>query len=401
MTLLATREVPYKRPHLYDAQFEAIFCDERYGVVEASTKSGKTVGCIVWLHEQAALYGGPGKNFWWVAPIFSQAKIAYRRLRRFLPAGSYSSNETELTVTLANGAIIWFKGAERPDSLFGEDVYAAVIDEATRVREESWHAVRTTLTATQGPVRIIGNVKGRRNWAYQVARKAEQGEPNHHYARLTAWDAVRGGVLAKEEIEDARRTLPEAVFLELYMAEASDDGSNPFGLEAIAACVAPVDLDGTPAVWGWDLAKRRDWTAGIALDYDGHTVRSFQWQLPWGATVTKIKSLTGLVPALVDASGVGDPIVEELQRGGGNYQGFKFTSVSRQMLMEGLAMKISQRAVTFPQDVADQLETFEYVYMPTGVKYACPEGLHDDGVMALALALQLLRDSGPPRVRFL
>ena len=29
---------------------------------------------------------------------------------------------------------------------------------------EAWHALRSTLTATQGPVRIIGNVSGRRNW---------------------------------------------------------------------------------------------------------------------------------------------------------------------------------------------------------------------------------------------
>ena len=176
--------VLYQRAALYPKQEEAIFCDARYGLVEASTKSGKTVGCLVWLHEQAALRGGPGRNFWWVAPIFPMAKIAFRRLKHFLRnhRESFTANETELTVTLANGAVIFFKGAEKPDSLYGEDVYAAVVDEATRIKAESWYAVRTTLTATEGPVRIIGNVKGRRNWAYKMARKAEAGAAGFHYA---------------------------------------------------------------------------------------------------------------------------------------------------------------------------------------------------------------------------
>ena len=43
----------YERPWLYPQQQAAIFCKERYGIVEASTKSGKTAGCMVWLAEQA------------------------------------------------------------------------------------------------------------------------------------------------------------------------------------------------------------------------------------------------------------------------------------------------------------------------------------------------------------
>jgi hypothetical protein len=136
---------------------------------------------MAWLMEQAVL-GKPGHNFWWVAPIFAQAKIPFRRMKRGLPQGVYVANEQEMTLTLANGAILAFKGADNPDSLYGEDVFAAVIDEATRCKEEAWHAIRSTLTATRGPIRIIGNVKGRKNWAYKLARKAEAGEPGMHYA---------------------------------------------------------------------------------------------------------------------------------------------------------------------------------------------------------------------------
>ena len=119
------------------------------------------------------MLGTAGQNFWWIAPVYPQAKIAYRRLKRAVTQRLYQSNEAELTITLRNGAVIGFKSAEKPDNLYGEDVYGAVLDEATRMREESWFAIRSTLTATQGKVRIIGNVKGRRNWAYRLARQAE------------------------------------------------------------------------------------------------------------------------------------------------------------------------------------------------------------------------------------
>ncbi len=385
----------YQRPWLYEKQLEAIFHDKRYGMVEASTKAGKTVGCIVWLVEQA-VQGKEGHNYWWVAPIFPQAKIAFRRLKRYLPAGTFKSNESELTIKLPNGAIIWFKGADKPDSLYGEDVYAAVMDEASRAKEESWHALRSTLTATRGKVRLIGNVKGRKNFFYHLCRKAEAGHPNMSYQRITAYDAVAGGVIAREEVEDAKTLLPESVFDELYLCKPSDDGGNPFGIAKIRACIGP--LSNLPSVcWGIDLAKSYDWTVAIGLDVNGAVCRYERWQAPWQDTIVRLKSLIGSTPALVDSTGVGDPVLEALQaNGGSNYEGFKFTSASKQQIMEGLAVAIQSRKIAYPDGViVMELEQFEYEYTRGGVRYSAPDGAHDDTVCALALAVSKLSQ---PRV---
>ncbi|HLZ71453.1 MAG TPA: terminase family protein [Dehalococcoidia bacterium] len=377
----------YERPWLYPQQLAAIFCPERYAIIEASTKSGKTVGCMAWLSEQA-MAGAAGRAYWWVAPYYPVARIAYRRLKRGFPPAVYVANETELTLTLANGAVLAFKSAEKPDALYGEDVYAAVIDEATRCKEEAWHALRSTLTATRGPVRIIGNVKGRRNWAYRLARRAEAGEPAMHYARITAHDAVAAGVLDAAEIDDARRQLPENVFRELYLAEPSDDEGNPFGPAAIAAGVSPLSA-AEPVCWGWDVAKSHDWTVGIALDADGVVCRFVRWQKPWQETIDGIRQATGRTRTLVDSTGVGDPILEALQRGGaGHFTGFHFSQASKQQLMEGLAVAIQRGEIHFPEGVIrSELEAFEYEYTRTGVRYSAPAGMHDDCVCALALAV--------------
>ena len=128
---------PYKKQH------DAICDPRRIVIIEASTKSGKTAGCLVWLLQKAWNEGGLGCAFWWVAPVYSQAKaIGFARMKQMLTQADphkkiWHSNESELWVELWNGSRIWFKGADNHDSLYGEDVHAAVIDEATRCREDA------------------------------------------------------------------------------------------------------------------------------------------------------------------------------------------------------------------------------------------------------------------------
>jgi len=348
---------------------------------------------MAWLTEQAITCTVPGREFWWVAPILDQARIPYRRIIRGLPSNVYDDDKSHLRLTLANGAVLAFKGGDHPDSLYGDDVFAAVIDEGTRCKEDVFTAVRSTLTATRGPLRIIGNVKGRKNWAYHLARRVEAGNlPGWRYAKITAADAVRAGIITDAEVEAAKRELPEHVFRELYLAEPSEDGSNPFGLKHIAACVGPLST-AKPEVFGVDLGKAIDWTVVIGLDKDRRPCVFERWQHePWEVTVNRLKSILGSSRALVDSSGVGDPIVETLQREGLSVEGFKFTQGSKQQLMEGLSLSVQRREVgILDGPMRAEMDSFEYEQSRTGVRYAAPEGLHDDCVVALALANERAR----------
>ena len=388
--MLKTKEnkisIRYNRPALANYQLDALFNDSRYGIVESSTKAGKTAACLVWIIEQA-LQGKSGQDFWWIAPVYGQCRIAFRRLKSGLPRESFQANESELTLTLINGARIVCKSAEKPDNLYGEDVFAAVFDEASRAREEAWHALRSTLTATRGKVRIIGNVKGRKNWAYKLARKAESGEPGMSYQKITAYDAIDAGILSEDEIEDARRQLPDNVFRELYLAEPSDDEGNPFGMIAIRDCIAPMSNQ-KPVCFGLDLAKSVDWTCLIGLDKERRVCVFERFQKSWNDTIETVRRIVGNVPCLTDSTGVGDAVLESLQTDRRrNFEGFKFTQSSKQQLMEALAIAIQKQEISFPEGViTHELESFEYEYTRTGVKYSAPSGMHDDTVCALALA---------------
>lgn len=363
--------------------------DRHLYLTDGMIPTHNTSGCITWMVEQA-LAGQAGWNYWWVAPVSDQAKIAFRRAMQAMPSDTYTANLSDKYMVLLNGAVIWFKSGDKPNSLYGEDVYAVVVDEASRMKEDAWIAIRSTVTYTRAPIRIIGNVRGRKNWFFKMARRAEHGDPEMGYHKIVASDAVTAGVLDAKEIEDARTQMPEQSWRELYLAEASDDGGNPFGLQHIQACVIHKLSEGAPVIWGWDLAKRQDYTVGIALDAAGAVCRLERFQhIPWDVILENIVRMTKSVPALVDSTGVGDPIVDFLQkRPGTHFEGYHFTPGSKQKLMEGLAVAIQSRDITYPPGVlVQELEQFEFEFTRTGVRYSAPEGYNDDCVCALALAV--------------
>lgn len=388
--------VNYTRPFVYDFQRPIIDSPARYTVTLAATKIGKTATHIIWLFEQALKINN-GHSVWWVAPTHSQAKIAYNRMKLWVnDQRFFSCNETNLIITLRTGAKIEFKTAEKPDNLFGDDVYAFVFDEFTRAREGAWFALRTTITSTGGPGKFIGNAKGRKNWGYKLWVKANTSDNlknggEFECFKITAYDAAAAGMKTKdgrpfiEEIESAKRDLPESVFNELYLAEASEDGSNPFGLSHIAGCIAP--MSNQPAIcFGVDVAKSVDFTAKTGLDKDARVCYFDIYQRSWDDTIDDIVAMPG-VPIAMDSTGNGDPVHEFVCKSRSDVEGYVFTQVSRQILLKSLAVAIQKRLLTFPDNIIRaQLENFEYVYTETGVKYAVPEDEHDDAAISLALA---------------
>jgi hypothetical protein len=373
----------YNRPTLYPKQAQFVDDPSRFTYIEAGTKSGKTIACIIWLHEQTIKTKGKNEARWWIAPFYTTAKIAFTRWWEFIPDNIktlFERNQSELSIRYPSGNKVYFKSAEKPDALYGEDVYDVVIDEASRMREESWNAIRSTLTATEGRAKIIGNVKGKKNWFYRYAQQQKQ-EPAGYY-RLTSYD---NPFISADEIDLARKNLPEKVFNELYLSEPSDDGSNPFGISHINANIYDLS-NGVPVCYGVDLAKSVDYTVIIGIDNEGMVCYFDRFQKDWKQTTEIIGNVIKHTPTAIDSTGVGDPIVEDLQRNHYGVESFRFSSNSKQQIMEGLANAIQKNLIKYPKQVAEELECFEFQYTRTGVRYSAPDGFHDDIVCALALA---------------
>jgi len=394
-------KVNVKMPTLYAKQRAALFGPARIAKIDGSTKSGKTVGAICWQLDQAITHRA-GMTHSWTAMTHPQSKTAYRRVRRLLHSverlrGKWQSNDTEQRITLWNGSNLTYRGSENIDALYSGDAGSAIIDEDSRCKEGTLDAVMSTLTATGGPLRCIGNVKGMGNWAYQLGAKIRQGAiPDASYAKITAIDAVDAGVLKQEVIDTARAMLPERAFRELFMCEPGDDGGNPFGIEHVRRGVlAPGQPLGQPIAFGVDVAKSHDWFVVIGIDANGNVSYFDRWQgLPWDAAVSRAMSAIRDRPVIVDATGVGDPIYEAMAKHSRRVEAFKFTGESKQTLMESLALAIQSNTLRYPAGhITEELEVFEYELRRNGVRYSAPSGMHDDCVCALGLALKCWQNS--------
>lgn len=243
-------------PNLTDYQKDILFSKSRFTITEASTKAGKTYSHIIWLygkaHEREDL---SNHNYWWVAPVYNQAKIAFKRLRSYLaPTGMYKFNESNLIIHCPNGAEIHFKSAEKPDNLYGEDVYAAVFDEAPRARPESWYALRSTLSSTEAPCKLIGNFGGISNWVHKLKVKAID-DPEYSYFKVTCWDAIREGILSEKEVMQAQKDLPAKIFKELYEAEPSEDDGQLISNESIVKLFSNTHIEGGVKYITADIAR--------------------------------------------------------------------------------------------------------------------------------------------------
>lgn len=274
-----------KPPSLTDYQKDFLYSEKRFTAVEASTKTGKTFSHIYWVFacahattEEKAKQLNPylskakeGNEYWWCAPVYSQAQIAFNRMKRKVAkSGLYQVNKSELSITTPIDTVIRFKTTKDPDNLYGEDVYAAVMDEYTRSKQEAWFALRSTLTSTGGPCKFIGNYKGKSNWGHQLSLKANQEKSNYQRFKVTAYDAVRAGILDIEEVEQARQDLPPFMFKALYLAEGEidearlvDDGAiadlltNDFVKSGKRYLTADIAFQGSDrfVIWVWDEWK--------------------------------------------------------------------------------------------------------------------------------------------------
>jgi hypothetical protein len=233
------------------------------------------------------------------------------------------------------------------------------------------------------------------------------------------WQSFRASTLENpyipaEEVEIARRELPPEVFAQEFEGVPTDDGANPFGLDAIRRAVQSDDrlVPTEPVVYGVDLARSLDYTVVVGLDAYRRIVTLDRWQAPWAVTKQKVRDMVGQTPIVADATGVGDAIVADLQVMGVNVTPHVFTHPSKLRLMQRLVaafqgdeLRISDTSSA--KWLVAELETFEFTYTATGVKYEAPPGEHDDGVMALALALygwdrvQGVVPEAPPGLRLL
>lgn len=382
--------VPSIESVLHASQLEVYSRLARFSVLEIGRRWGKTTFGEQILIDDILR----GRLVAWFAPTYKYLAQPMRDFEKSLKPLVSRVDRVERRFEFKTGAALDFWTTEDEDAGRGREYDRVVIDEAGFARNlfAIWSAaIYPTLSSRRGSAIFLGTPKGTGDFhkLYLQGEKDDTG----------LWRSFRLGSASNpymdpEEIEAARRMLPPEVFAQEMEGIPAEDGGNPFGLDAIRDCLSPLSSD-APECFGVDLAKSHDWTVLVGLDRDGRVCRLERWQSPWSVTRERLARTIGNIPAQIDSTGVGDPIVEDLRKVCRKVEGFKFTASSKQQLMEGLQLAIQTREIRFPEGfLRSELESFGFRYSGRHVAYEATVG-HDDAVCALALAVVARRSRRP------
>lgn len=364
----------------------------RFRVATAGRRFGKTISC---LNEVARFaWEHPGSVTWWVAPFFRQTKRAFRMLkRRFRAAFAGKPSESELRVEWLNGSVTEFLSADNYDSLRGEGVDFLVVDEAAKVQRAAWdEALRPTLSDKGGRAIFISTPMGR-NWFYELWAR---GQDRAAWPEYESWQLSTSDnpYIPASEIAEAKRSLPADVFRQEYEAQFLEDSAGVFrGIRACEQGELAGPEPGHSYVLGWDPARHQDASVVYVMDAaTKHVVARDRFlETAYSLQRARVEWLAREYNAhiLMDSTGAGDPQFEALVERGLDVEGYVFNNTSKQQLVEHLAVLIEAGEVSWPADpvLRHELEVFQYEITRGGkIKYGAPSGMHDDCVIALALA---------------
>ena len=369
--------------HHTEARFRIVCCGRRWG---------KTLCLAAELLDRAG--GEAAGDYGWIAPTYFIAERGVEALRAI--AGDFVTiagrNPVRAEFTGAHGTSrILFLSADNSESILGLGFKGIVVDEAARIPPDVWHyTIRPTLAQTFGWATLISTPNGR-GWFYDIHTRGndpvETEYKSFHFASNT------NPFFPAEEWEEAKRTLPEDVFRQEYMAEFLEDSAGVFhSVEACLVQVPPSPSD--EVVVGCDLAKHSDFTVLIAMDrrtgacLDMDRFNHLDWPIQKERIVGFSRKHGGLL--VLDATGIGDPIYDDLKPVISRIQPIKLTNPTKTQLIQRLIVAVEQRQICWPQSwttLTDEMKRYEYQILPSGaISYSAPGGYHDDCVMALALA---------------
>lgn len=212
-------------------QQEVFKSSARFKVVAAGRRCGKSrLAATTLLIE--GLRCPQGSAVLYVSPTMGQSRqIVWDLLLDLGREVIQSSHVNNLDITLINGARIYVRGADRPDTLRGVSLTYAVLDEVADIKPEAWEQViRASLSDKRGRALFIGTPKGR-NWFYDTFKLGESGDDEDWKSwHFTTQD---NPLIDPKEIESAKKTLSTFAFKQEYMASFTNAGSNIFKEEWI------------------------------------------------------------------------------------------------------------------------------------------------------------------------
>jgi phage terminase large subunit-like protein len=388
-------------PALHTSQRRVVDSDKRFRVLACGRRWGKTrLGAALCIY--VALSGG---RSWWCAPSYPMSIVGWRLIHRLaLQIPDVEIRKAERSITFPTGGEIWVRSADNPDSLRGEGLDFAVLDECAFMKEPAWQeAIRPALSDRQGRAMFISTPKGR-NWFWRLWQRCQ----DDNDSEWQGWQLPTSDnpYIADEEIEAARKSLPERIYRQEYLALFIDDSGGVFRGIMQAATAIP-ESKPQPAgqyIIGVDWGKHNDFTVLTVLNAANRSLVHMDRfnQIDYAVQVNRLVALHERFKStaiIAERNSMGDPLIEQLQRRGMPVYPFITTNATKARAIDelGLAFERGDIQIINEPVLVGELQAYEMERLPSGMmRYNAPQGLHDDCVMSLAIGWQGLMELEEP-----
>lgn len=382
MAASRTLYLPPLRPDQFEiakhpAKIKAVCCGRRWG---KSVMGGDLVVL-------AAYQGG---RVAWVTPTYKNGRPLWRWIESTVNGVSgIRVNRSERVVTFPNGGFLAMYSADSPDSIRGENFHLVVIDEAAKIPEDVYtDAIQPTVADNDGDILLLTTPAGKNWFYYEYIRALEHG---------AAWQRPSSDNPSpniRKAFDLAKERTSQRTFQQEWLAQFADDGGGVFrGVEAASVGKRRPPYAGR-FVMGIDWARSYDYTVLSVFDADSKEQVDLDYfnQVSWSLQRGRVAALYEKWKPYViwaEENSIGSPNIEALQAEGLPVRPFQTTAKSKAPLIENYALAIEKRQLTLlddPKQLAEH-QAYELERSASGIyKYNAPDGMHDDTVIASALA---------------
>lgn len=376
-------------------------------VLVGGRRSGKSyaISLETCFHAVRATVAGAPYRQLLVAPAVDQARELFTRVSETLrrsPFGGLIEHEVGSPfpdLRLAGGSRVFVRAAhEGGRHLRGHYADRVVVDEAAYVPGPVIQEAILPLLADKGGTLVLASTPaGKGGVFHRYWQRGQGGDPRvaSFLFKTVENPHVDAGYVAAQRGELSARQY--AVEYEGSFLDAEDGA---FAWDHVIGCAtgaAESPRAGRRYVVGWDPAKRRDGSAVVVLDTSEHPRRVVHMEdlrgLDYTAQVARVAAVARSygARAVVDATGLGDAVIDLLRAAGTVVEAVRFTSATKAALVQALAVALERRGLVYPAErrLLDELRDLRSHVSEGGqVRYSAEAGACDDFVFALALALR-------------
>lgn len=378
-------------PEPYALQAEIIKHPAKRKIICAGRRAGKTIMAArmavdAFLDGKRVLLSSTSQDqadaFWeyiveWLQPLI-QSKTVYK-------------NEVRRILRLETGRV-QVKTGSNPNALRGGKSDLLVLDECAYLDPDAWRKVGAPMLADSVGTAVFISTPKRRNWFFELYTQAISDTTGHWAAWNFASD--QNPFLTDEALTALVSDMTEEDYRQEILAEFLEGEGAVFRYVSERCTAERKTPYSGRFVAGLDWAQVKDYTVMMVVDTETRTVvdydrfKGVDWALQRGRVRAMVdRWRIGAIWA--ENNSVGSPNVEALQREGMKVYAFETTAASKPMLIESLVLAFDRGEITVLNDpiIKAELMAYERKVSSTGrSQYSAPDGLHDDTVMALALA---------------